>query len=608
MFLLWKITVFGTEWRFIRIGWTVLMTLLIALSPAAFSTSTYAVTFSVTSTADSGTGSLRQAITDAVAGDVITFNLSGCPCTITLTSGELVINKDLTIDGSGQSITVSGDNATRVMQVSEGSTLILNALTIADATTGGGIGGGGILNAGTLNVSNSTFSNNRSDYGGGIANVGTMTISNSTFSNNRSSASQGGGGAIYTSYLGPLTVKNSTFSDNRAINFGAGIYSSGPLTVSNSTFSNNRAINFGGGIYISSPLTVNSSTFSNNDAFEGGGIYVNGKLHLRNTIIANSLTGADCVTNGKPAININNLIEDGSCSPAITGDPNLGPLQLNAPGNTETHALLSGSMAIDAGDTTTCAAMPVNNLDQRGITRPQGDQCDIGAFEFQDTTPPAVTINQAAGQADPTNSTPINFTVVFTELVTGFTVDDVTLSGTAGGTQVDSVIGSGTTYNVAVSSIVSDGTVIANIPAGAVTDAAGNGNDASTTTDNIITYDSTAPSVVLNSAAPNPTNSSPILVTVTFNETVTGFTANDITTGNGTVSNFAGSKANYTFDLVPSGQGIVTADIDAGMTKDIAENPNRAATQFSRTYSSIVPTRVPPELESQVIFLPLVTH
>ena len=270
--------------------------------------------------------------------------------------------------------------------------------------------------------------------------------------------------------------------------------------------------------------------------------------------------------------------------------------------------MLSGSKAIDAGDTTTCTALPVNNLDQRGIARPQGAQCDIGAFEFQDMTPPSVTIHQAAGQADPTNGSPINFTVVFTELITGFSADDVTLSGTASGAQVATVTGSGTIYNVSVSSVVSDGTVIASIPAGVVTDAAGNGNAASTTRDNIVIYDSTRPAVALSSAAPNPIKSSPILVTVTFNETITGFTASDITTANGTVSNFAGSEANYTFDLAPNGHGLVTADIDAGMAKDAADNLNLAAAQFTRTYASIVPTRVPPEVESHLIFLPLVTH
>jgi len=77
--------------------------------------SAHAATLTVTNTDDSGAGSLRQAILDAAAGDTVDFNLSGCPCTITLTSGELIIDKSLTIQGPGASqLTVSGGNGSRV--------------------------------------------------------------------------------------------------------------------------------------------------------------------------------------------------------------------------------------------------------------------------------------------------------------------------------------------------------------------------------------------------------------------------------------------------------------------------------------------------------------
>src|SRR5207249_7628499 len=88
-----------------------------------------------------------------------------------------------------------------------------------------------------------------------------------------------------------------------------------------------------------------------------------------------------------------------------------------------------------------------------------------------------VTIDKAAAQADPTNTSPINFTVVFSESVTGFDGTDVSLSGTAGAT-TKLVTGSGTTYNVAVSGMTSDGTVIATVLAGGAADAAGIGSAA----------------------------------------------------------------------------------------------------------------------------------
>src|SRR5258708_25867029 len=100
---------------------------------------------------------------------------------------------------------------------------------------------------------------------------------------------------------------------------------------------------------------------------------------------------------------------------------------------------------------------------------------------------PSVTINQATGQADPTNTSPINFTAVFSTAVTGFSNTGVTLSGTAGATTVV-VTGSGTTYNVAVSGMTQSGTVTASIPAGAASDLAGNPSTASTSTDNTVTY------------------------------------------------------------------------------------------------------------------------
>ena len=133
------------------------------------------------------------------------------------------------------------------------------------------------------------------------------------------------------------------------------------------------------------------------------------------------------------------------------------------------------------------------------------------------------------------------------------------------------------------------GPVTADIAAGVASDSAGNGNTAATQFSR--TYDSVAPTVTMSSAASNPTNASPIPVTVQFSETVTGFVAGDILPGNGAVSNFTAVDGDtYTFDLTPSAQGPVTADIGAGAASDSAGNVNTAATQFSRTYDSVAPT------------------
>jgi large repetitive protein len=122
-----------------------------------------------------------------------------------------------------------------------------------------------------------------------------------------------------------------------------------------------------------------------------------------------------------------------------------------------------------------------------------------------DATKPTVTINQATTQIDPTNTSPVNFTVVFSEPVSNFGTGDITLSGTANATTAV-ITGSGTTYNVAVSGMSGSGTVIATIAAGAATDAAGNENTASTSTDNTVTYDNTAPILTVVTIASNNAN------------------------------------------------------------------------------------------------------
>lgn len=112
-----------------------------------------------------------------------------------------------------------------------------------------------------------------------------------------------------------------------------------------------------------------------------------------------------------------------------------------------------------------------------------------------DSIPPSVTLNQASGQTDPTNASPINFTAVFSEPVSGLTGADVTLGGTAGAT-TSVVTGGPSTFNIAVSGMTTSGTAIASIDANKVTDIAGNSNTASTSTNNTVTYnlpDTTAP-------------------------------------------------------------------------------------------------------------------
>ena len=112
-------------------------------------------------------------------------------------------------------------------------------------------------------------------------------------------------------------------------------------------------------------------------------IRLNSIANLSNSIVANSIYGGDCGSlTSTVTANANNIIEDGSCATsALSVDPKLGPLVLT--GDLPRHDLLSGSPAINAGDNTVCMAAPINNLDQRGLSRPIGVACDLGSIEFQ---------------------------------------------------------------------------------------------------------------------------------------------------------------------------------------------------------------------------------
>jgi hypothetical protein len=157
-----------------------------------------------------------------------------------------------------------------------------------------------------------------------------------------------------------------------------------------------------------------------------------------------------------------------------TGSGTLNPgTQVRAVFNSVVNPVISGSYAVDVITMSSSNTPKATGSASVSIT--------------PDITSPTVTINQASGQADPANSSPINFTVVFSDSVSDFVAGDVTISGTAGATNVF-VTGSGPTYNVAVSGMTTGGTVIATIGASVAHDAANNPNTASSSTDNTVTY------------------------------------------------------------------------------------------------------------------------
>lgn len=346
---------------------------------------------------------LRNAL---YGGGTVTFTCSG---TIALTS-PITIAANTTVDGSGQSVTISGNNAVQVFTVNTGVTLSLEWLTIADGNNTITPGGGGVETwGGTVNIDHSTFTGNSAYNGGAVyCRECTLTVSHSTFSDNSGFESMSYGGGISTYEGGAVTVSDSTFSGNSAYTGGAIFTNIGTtLIVSRSTFSSNIATEWGGGaigtrgtglvsnstfhgnitlgeygsaIANDGPLTVTNSTFSNNVGYGDVAIFNDdGTVLLENSIVvSNSQSGMNCygsVTDGGGNLSY----PDTSCF-GINQDPLLGPLQDNG-GPTFTMAPGLGSPAIDAAVDAICAMDPVNNLDQRGVVRPQGLHCDIGAVE-----------------------------------------------------------------------------------------------------------------------------------------------------------------------------------------------------------------------------------
>lgn len=293
------------------------------------------------------------------------------------------------------------------------------ALTLKDSRVTGNDGndGGGIFNGdgGALSIIRTEISGNTAvEKGGGIesapyGNTPTLTVEDSTISGN--SAAQGGG--IHSE--GTLTVEGSTLSGNMA-DGGAGLQNVGSATVVNSTISANSATVNGGAIdnLPDGTVALRNVTVSGNSGASGPGL-ANGTgavATLKNTILANSVGGGDC--EGNVTSQGYNLIEDptgctigGDTTGNLTGlDPMLGPLANNG-GPTRTHALLFGSLAIDAGS----PSCPPPATDQRGLTRPQGTACDMGSYESSSANL-ALTKTDPPGRAPTGRDLPYTLTVV----------------------------------------------------------------------------------------------------------------------------------------------------------------------------------------------------
>ena len=399
-------------------------------------------TFSVSSLADAGPGTLRDAIAQAnadPAADVITF-ARGVTGTITLGSALPDLSTDVDIEGPGaSSLTVTRSSADgtpgfRVFTVDSGVTATIAGLTVSG---GGGVAaGGGLRNAGTLTLSRAVVQGNTLGLdgtaagqiveGGGVYNEGTLTIAKSTIAQNQAVATVvmtkpgnvGAGGGLYNAAAGTATITQSTISGNRSAT-GGGIDNAGTLLLINSTISSNTArgnagiipIGLGGGIADTGPMSVVASTVSGNNSDSTGGVDVRPPAvpttapaaSLVGSIIAGNVGYLDTSGDGYPDVTGPLVPFDLSGSYAPTTSNNLVGAAVNVSGlsngvarsqvGTPTAPVDAklGPLADNGGPTLTQAlstgspaidaALPINGVtvDQRGV--PRVSKPDLGAFE-----------------------------------------------------------------------------------------------------------------------------------------------------------------------------------------------------------------------------------
>jgi hypothetical protein len=347
---------------------------VVGLPVANFSLSnTCPGSFVVSSNADSGPGTLREILGNVCTGSTVTF-APGIGNTIVLTSGQIPVNKSITINGPGaNNLAISGNHLSRIFSVSPGAgnSVSISGLTIKDCQPSGDSNGGGgiLLLSGNFILTDSVVSNNDASaagnpLGGGIDNEGAVvTITRSAIVNNVATFR---GGGIQNQNVGSMTISDSTIAGNTAGTAG-----------------------IGGGIRSLLPLTLTNCTIFGNSAQTAGNVSRSGNtITFKNTIIA----GGVLIGSGGTSPDINgagfnsadyNLIQNttggtitGTTTNNITGaSPNLLPLG-NYGGPSLSLLPAPNSPVINAGDPALASG-----TEQRGLTRIVGGRADIGAVE-----------------------------------------------------------------------------------------------------------------------------------------------------------------------------------------------------------------------------------
>ncbi|MEL6657965.1 MAG: NosD domain-containing protein, partial [Bacteroidota bacterium] len=295
----------------------------------------------VTSTADSGPGTLRQAVIDIPAGGTIDFNVGG---PIVLTSGQIDLTKNMTLDATGPGVTIDGNGNSRIFGVYSSAVVNLLEVEMTNANAPAAFGGAIEISIGTLNASNCTFSNNIGGNGGAVSVAfGTGNFVNCNFINNTSTAQAG---ALDLNTNGNFSVINCLFYNNSSPSNGGAISiafnANGPIT--NCTIADNSAGSNGGGIYhdpSAGAVDYNNNIIANNTNANAPDIFIGAAATASNNLITDYTgSGLTVGTNGN-----------------ITGDPRF----FNSAGGN--YRLTDSSPAINAAD---ASLLPTDILDVDG--------------------------------------------------------------------------------------------------------------------------------------------------------------------------------------------------------------------------------------------------
>ncbi len=374
------------------------LSVLTATAPA------WANTDTVTTTADGVPGSLRAEIESAIPGDTVTF-APGLTGTITLLTGPIAINTDLTISGPGPSaITVDGNANGSVFEITGSATDAVSGLGFTHASTAAI----DMTSSGGLTVDNSTFAANAA---GGVG-----------------AGAGGSGGAIDADGASSVTLDGDTFAGDTASGVGGGqggavaMTGGSSLTITNSTFASNTASAGGGAIFTSAPTVLTSDTIDANSAPSGSAIAGAANVTATGTIVSANQGAPNC---DGPVMASGYDLEGpaGQASCGFTAgtdltpaDPRLAPLG-SGDGPTPTQAIAPGSPAFAAIPAANCP----ESTDQRGDPRPglHETACDVGAYEFQF---PRITITAlSCPAASPTTSQPETCEALVTDIDSGGT-------------------------------------------------------------------------------------------------------------------------------------------------------------------------------------------